>query len=91
MIRLHHCAIAIGLACFLAPSVLLARPMTERESRCFETGEAAYQSAEPSNWDGIEPAPEAEWLAETVYIDCIGESSNGPDDDIYGWENFVCR
>lgn len=60
MIRLHHCAVGIGLALFLAPSLLLARPMTQEESRCFEYSEAVYQAVTPREWDSVEPYPVAE-------------------------------
>ncbi len=88
-------AIGLGLACFAAPDLLFARPMTTAESRCFETGEAVYQAVEPVGWDAIEPYQLAEIMSERAYIDCIEESSsystNEPDDDIYGWENYICK
>jgi hypothetical protein len=89
-------ALAFGLACFAAPSVLFARPMTQHESRCFEASEAVYQANEPQGWDGTEPAPIAEALSERAMIECLDRepvsySSDEPDDDFYGFENYVCR
>lgn len=96
--KLHHLAIGVGLACFLAPSLLLARPMTLDESRCFELGEAVYQATTPQGWDSPEPYQEAEEMSERVFIACLDESYlnceedySSADDDIYGFENFVCR
>lgn len=93
--KLHHCAIGLGLALFAVPSLCLARPMTSDESRCFELGEAVYQAATPREWDDPEPYPVAEYLSERAMIDCLAECSDpleeGDSDDIYGWENYTCR
>jgi hypothetical protein len=82
--------IGLGLACFLVPDLCLARPMTEHESRCFEFSEAVYQANEPDDWSGIDPHQEAEIAAELAMIACLGYSTE-PEDEIYGWENYVCR
>ena len=88
-------AIGLGLACFAAPSFLFARPMTEWESRCFEASEAVYQAAEPVVWDGEEPYPLAESLSERAMIECLDREpvsySSETDDDVYEWENYVCK
>ena len=88
-------ALAAGLACFAAPSLLFARPMTQYESRCFELSEAVYQAVQPSDWQGVEPEPIAEVLSEQAMIDCLDSEPvtycSETDDDIYEWENYVCN
>lgn len=88
-------AIGLGLACFAAPSFLFARPMTEWESRCFEHSEAVYQANEPQGWDVVEPAPVAERLSELAMIECLDREpvsySSETDDNIYEWENYICK
>ena len=88
-------ALALGLACFAAPSLLFARPMTQYESRCFELSEAVYQAVEPRDCNSVEPEPVAEILSEQAMIECL-DAEPGPycsetDDDIYEWENYACR
>ena len=91
-IRIHHIAIGLGLALFAAPSILFARPMTARESECFEYSEAVYQAVTPPGWDlsETEPYPVAEYMAERAMIECLAEC--GEDDPgLYDWSNYVCK
>ncbi len=90
MIRLHHIAIGIGLSLFLAPSLLLARPMTIEESRCFEYSEAVYQATTPQEWDSVEPYPVAEVMSEQAMVACLAQC--GEDDPgLYDWSNYTCQ
>lgn len=89
MIRLHHLAIAAGLAIALIPSLCFARPMTVDESRCFELSETVYQAATPREWASLEPCPEAELLSEWTMVECL--ASCGIDDPgLYDWNNYTC-
>ncbi len=88
--KLHHLAIGVGLALFLAPSLLLARPMTQEESRCFEMSEAVYQAATPQEWDSPEPYPVAEVMSELAMVECLAQC--GVDDPgLYDWSNYTCQ